>query len=390
HLPDAEWALEELVELVEGAFGFRVVIHVTREEKSEVLDTNKEEREGDGGERLLGGVGRWVDSRDRPAGFWTIEDLVDGKVEGVVVKFGRPDFQQVLREIVIADGGVGDCGVVVSGPVSMVGSVKRAAAAESGESCLFHLEKLEMDHEVPPQYLPTSLQFAQYDQDTISLLVPGSRFAAFNIALDSSKISHPATASEQPKPTLETSIPSIVLTDSMDRQELLSMIPQDEEFTCNGVSKAIRIRSNHNDATICSFNLPSTGGSYQWRSSQELSLTRETTKVALTLYIESGEYEEEKESGGRIKRWFYNLHPGFVSDFSSVIAVARFESIVEPDAMKFSGTLRPFGDNENVHELPWNSREDVAMVIASATASIFALKYALYEAKWKEGNSKKK
>ncbi|KAI9352184.1 ferric reductase NAD binding domain-containing protein [Obelidium mucronatum] len=149
HLKDVEWALDELVELSKGGrLGFRIIIHVTREEASEILSSKAQYSSGEESEEVTTAAGavedrlldthcNWIDSRDKTLRTCTVEDLLDGKVDGIVVQFGRPDFGQVLKNCVGND--VGDCGVVVSGPSAMVASVKRAAVEESGSSCLFHV-----------------------------------------------------------------------------------------------------------------------------------------------------------------------------------------------------------------------------------------------------------
>ncbi|ORY43104.1 hypothetical protein BCR33DRAFT_717839 [Rhizoclosmatium globosum] len=139
HLRDVEWALEELVQLVEGGGprGFRVIVCVTREEASDVLLETGGRYDRDEMEKLLEAE-KWVDSRRKDGGVG-LQDLVKGNVVGVTVEFGRPDFAGVLRRERERDGVVGDFGVVVSGPLSMVADVRRAARTESSVDSLFHV-----------------------------------------------------------------------------------------------------------------------------------------------------------------------------------------------------------------------------------------------------------
>ncbi|KAJ3266780.1 hypothetical protein HDU77_010160 [Chytriomyces hyalinus] len=146
-LRDIGWALEDLTACT--GVGVAVLIHVTKERGAD--DSFRMDREDEGvhedaetgltrgeDEALLSG---WIGANAQNQ---TLSDVALGNVSGVNVVFGsRPDYGQIFRDLKqrrqASASVVGDCGVIVSGPVELVASVQRHATRESDKTCLFHV-----------------------------------------------------------------------------------------------------------------------------------------------------------------------------------------------------------------------------------------------------------
>ncbi|TPX75806.1 hypothetical protein CcCBS67573_g02914 [Chytriomyces confervae] len=156
-LRDIGWALEDLIACT--GVGVAVLIHVTNERGAD--DSFRMDREDEGAhedaetgltrgedEALLSG---WIGANAQNQ---TLSDVALGNVSGVNVVFGsRPDYGQIFRDLKqrrqASASVVGDCGVIVSGPVELVASVQRHATRESDKTCLFHVFTESFELKVP-------------------------------------------------------------------------------------------------------------------------------------------------------------------------------------------------------------------------------------------------
>ncbi|KAI9352185.1 hypothetical protein BDR26DRAFT_850498 [Obelidium mucronatum] len=229
----------------------------------------------------------------------------------------------------------------------------------------------------PPPYLPSRLQFKQSTLDRTCLIVPGSSVPTFNVSFESSEAIESDWSSpglHHKTPNFQACAPAVTLTDSSDGTDLVVITPTAAGFLVNGDETLFQIRRTRQDPYLCTFTLPS-GGRYQWRATQELSSTKETTAISMTLSIESKMIDNEQKLTVQ-RRLMKALNPGFVSDFSSLVGVARFETAaMTRNPLELNGILKPYGSTEDVNELPWKSREDCALIAASLIAACMALKY---------------
>ncbi|KAJ3115666.1 hypothetical protein HK100_001269 [Physocladia obscura] len=146
HLGDLDWAMDELENLV-GANNSKsptvrvqVLLYVTAEESIDLFDSEiGEESRGEEAEGLNTGIYRKLAHAAR------------GNIHGITVSHGRPDFHEIFHSIrnIESENGLSntsDCGVVVSGPNSLVSSVRKIARIESDANCLYHVftESFEM------------------------------------------------------------------------------------------------------------------------------------------------------------------------------------------------------------------------------------------------------
>ncbi|ORY43105.1 hypothetical protein BCR33DRAFT_271660 [Rhizoclosmatium globosum] len=206
--------------------------------------------------------------------------------------------------------------------------------------------------ELPPLYLPSLLQFSplQDEFNTHIVLNPGASFEQFSMHFDASHIAPPtlelwrewdAAVDLKALPAFDEAIPSISITDSMDHTDLVRMDASSTGFKIND-GMQVQAMIDSKESTICRFNLPS-GGTYEWRSQiHSRSLKQESFSVALTLYLTSSTMEQESRRN-LFKKFVHKIHPGFISDYSSLIAVARWEGLINRELMEMKGILKPWG-----------------------------------------------
>ncbi|KAJ3281585.1 hypothetical protein HDU79_010657 [Rhizoclosmatium sp. JEL0117] len=246
------------------------------------------------------------------------------------------------------------------------------------------------DTHILPSYLPSDLVVIPSTPNLIAVCHPRSPTPSFVIELDTSHISNAerahksnnlmslAVVDQVNTRLLQDQVPEfkVVDTDQMDGTLVAKIVPfstqpgpsQKLEFkgaTVDGkeVLFAYNKGGQANDPII-SFVMPSTGRKYVWTC----KLARDEMKYGKS--IEFILQEEVTESGAAKKSFFKKL----MGQASNRVTIATYETKIANSKEQglLKGLLR--GHNGNV---PWSSRQECGLILASAIANTYLQKYLM-------------
>ncbi|KAJ3263858.1 hypothetical protein HDU77_009883 [Chytriomyces hyalinus] len=254
-----------------------------------------------------------------------------------------------------------------------------------------------------PTYIPSTLVASKSTNHIAGIFFshPQAHYSTFSIRLDTARVDHALRHPnivdfKIPAPVWEDCAPAVVFSDTKDRAVYFHMHPFLDQGTGSygySVNHGELVFSiNSAPGVACRFTLPSTGGSYHWRSSIDASNAGSELgyKTSMTLYLES-EKAAVVPKHGPPSATTVKKKNGFMSkllasaasatsapkphDFSVLIAVATYDMTLTRDAKDVNGVFEPVGESLDPHLFPWRCQEDCAVFTGSAVAAVFGLKY---------------
>ncbi|KAI8831194.1 hypothetical protein BJ741DRAFT_617706 [Chytriomyces cf. hyalinus JEL632] len=151
-----------------------------------------------------------------------------------------------------------------------------------------------------PTYIPSTLVASKSTNHIAGIFFshPQAHYSTFSIRLDTARVDHALRHPNIvdfniPAPVWEDCAPGVVFTDTKDRAVYFHMHPfLDQEAGSYGYSVnqgEVVFSINSAPGVACRFKLPSTGGSYHWRSNIDATNAGSELgyKTSMTLYLES-------------------------------------------------------------------------------------------------------
>ncbi|KAI8838332.1 hypothetical protein BJ741DRAFT_602183, partial [Chytriomyces cf. hyalinus JEL632] len=151
-----------------------------------------------------------------------------------------------------------------------------------------------------PTYIPSTLVASKSTNHIAGIFFshPQAHYSTFSIRLDTARVDHALRHPNNvdfniPAPVWEDCAPGIVFSDTKDRAVYFHMHPFLDQATGSygySVNHGELVFSiNSAPGVACRFTLPSTGGSYHWRSSIDATNAGSELgyKTSMTLYLES-------------------------------------------------------------------------------------------------------
>ncbi|KAI8613563.1 hypothetical protein BC830DRAFT_1131628 [Chytriomyces sp. MP71] len=251
-----------------------------------------------------------------------------------------------------------------------------------------------------PSYVPSRLKVTKSGNNTPGYFFsfPDAHYSTFIVKLDTERVDYAFKTRKKndfgiPAPIWEDHAPRVTLTDTKDRSVFFTMAPYLNKATgiygydVNNGEIRFEVNGSKDPCVMSRFRLPSTGGSFCWRGTQnydnigvELGYV-----VSLTLYLESQAESSQRPDPPPPKSKFgfgamgklLQAQPQVVTrtDFTGLLAVAKYETKLTHDIRDMNGELTPVIDSLDPHDFPWSTQEDCAVFIGSVIAALYGLRF---------------
>ncbi|KAI8613519.1 hypothetical protein BC830DRAFT_1170177 [Chytriomyces sp. MP71] len=248
----------------------------------------------------------------------------------------------------------------------------------------------------PPAYLPSEMVTSQPSPDLLLFLHPETRYPTYSITMDTRRISQVALklenedwANDAPNvPPFEDLVPPIQVgnEEGFSVSSLLPLSTPFVGFAVNGGITNFLVDEFEHPWTILKFKLPSTGGVYEWRGTDEPSrLGKTLIPTILTLYLHLEDYATavpvapgQQDVKTKFRNFLNRLVPKN-RDYGNLLPCLTFKTAISRKKTLMDGTLAPVMEG-----LPWQTPEDSAIMVASVVAAVFAVKYRTAEHAYKQ------